>query len=201
MNYIVSQFGYPKGIIGWIIGKIMAIKTKKRMLWGVAQLNIQKQDNILEIGFGPGTAIEKVAAIATEGFITGIEISDIMKKQATKRLAKNIGQGQVKLELGSVSLLPYNDNSFDKVFTINSLLYWPNPVEALKEVKRILKPNGLVAIIQQPRSMKTGLGIEENGEDIFNQVTAAGFRNVVIDSKPMKPVTCWCVKAIKPLPG
>ena len=120
------------------------------------------------------------------------------KNQATKRLASNIRRGQVKLELGSVSSLPYNENSFDKVFAINSLLYWPNPVEDLKEVKRVLKSNGLVAIIQQPRSMKTGLGIEENGEDISKQIAAAGFVNVVIDSTPMKPVTCWCVKGIKP---
>lgn len=197
MSYIVSQFGYPKGIVGWFVGKIMSVKSRERMLWGVEQLNIQKQDKILEIGFGPGTAIEKIAAIATEGFIAGIEISDVMRNQATKRLADNIRHGHVKLDLGSASSLPYNDNSFDKVFAINSFLYWPNPIEDLKEVKRVLKPKGLFAIIQQPRSMKTGLGIEENAEGICTQITEAGFSNVVISSKPMKPVTCWCVKGIK----
>ena len=120
-----------------------------------------------------------------------------MRNQATKRLAANIKQGHVKLDLGSASSLPYNDNSFDKVFAINSLLYWPNPIQNLKEVKRVLKPNGLVAIIQQPRSMKTSLGIEKNGEDIADQLTEAGFLNVIINSKPMKPVTCWCVKGIE----
>jgi ubiquinone/menaquinone biosynthesis C-methylase UbiE len=176
----------------------MAIKSRERMLWGVAQLNIQKNDNVLEIGFGPGTAIETIATIATEGFIAGIEISDVMINQATKRLAANIKQGQVKLELGSVSSLPYGDNTFDKVFAINSLLHWPNPVEDLKEIKRVLKPKGIIAIIQQPRSMKTGLGLEESGEDISAKIKEAGFSNVTIDSKPMKPVTCWCVKGTKP---
>ncbi len=168
------------------------------MLWSIEQLNIQKQDHILEIGFGPGTAIEKAATIATEGSVTGIEISDTMKKQANKRLAKNIQCEQVKLQLGSVSSLPFEDNSFDLVYAINSLLYWPNPIDDLQEVKRVLKPGGVVAIIQQPRSQKTGFGLEENGEDISKQIKEAGFSDVSIDSKPMKPVTCWCVKGIKP---
>lgn len=198
MSYIISQFANPKGIIGWIVGKIMAIKSKERMLWGVEQLNLQRQDNILEIGFGPGTAIEKVAAIATEGFIAGIDISEVMRDQATKRLAVNIRQGQVKLKLGSISSLSYKDNSFDKVFAINSLLYWPDPVENLKEIMRVLKPKGVVSIIQQPRSMKTGLGIEEEVEGIVTQITEAGFLSVKIDSKFIQPVTCWCLKGSKP---
>ncbi len=62
----------------------------------------------------------------------------------------------------------------------------------------MLKPGGFVAIIQQPRSVKTGRAVEENGDKIANQITDAGFRDVIIDSKPMKPVTCLCVKGIKP---
>ena len=101
------------------------------------------------------------------------------------------------LKHGSVSALPYNDDTFDKVFAINSSPFWPEPAENLKELQRVLKPGGLIAITLQPRWAKTDEMVQEIGEEIATQLATAGFGRVRPAFKSMKPVTSVCVLGIK----
>ena len=196
-RYIVSQFGNPRGIIGRVVGKVMVRKNRGRSKWVVSQLDIQRQDRVLEIGFGPGLAVQEVASIATDGFVAGIDHSAVMVSQANKRNAQAIAAGRVELKCGSVAALPYADGAFDKVFSINSIMFWPEPVENLKEIRRVLKVGGLCVVAQQPRWAKTEADVQEEAEEMQAQMTAAGFDSVRLIEKAMKPVKCLCVFGTK----
>ena len=84
---IAAQFGKPTGLLGNLAGFIMASRSSnvERCNWAVSLLNLQSTDRVLEIGFGPGIAIQKMSEIVKEGVIWGIDHSDIMLKQASKR--------------------------------------------------------------------------------------------------------------------
>ena len=56
----------------------MAYENRERNAWAVSLLKVQEADRVLEIGFGPGWAIERVAALASAGFVAGVEHSQTM---------------------------------------------------------------------------------------------------------------------------
>lgn len=112
----------------------------------VERLDIKPGDRVLEVGFGPGMAIQLIAAKISSGKVTGIDCSEEMMKLATARNAAAISSGKVELRLGSVEALPFNSDTFDKALAINSMQVWPDAVAGLHETRRVLKPGGRVAL-------------------------------------------------------
>ena len=92
-----TQFGRPAGLLGHIAGKIMAFtpSNKDRIHWTISLLDIKPDDRLLEIGFGPGYAIEIVSKMVPKGFIAGIDHSEVMVRHAAKRNARAIREGKV----------------------------------------------------------------------------------------------------------
>lgn len=66
------QFGKPEGLNGSIAGKLMASTGAEKNKWTISLLNIQPSDNVLEIGFGPGVAIELVSNMIQDGPVAAV---------------------------------------------------------------------------------------------------------------------------------
>jgi len=193
---IAEQFGKPSGFLGSIAGFIMAKRSSniERNEWGISLLNIQPSDHVLEIGFGPGVAIQKMCELVTDGIIYGIDHSELMVKKASDRNKNAILSGKVKLMLASVSELPSVDHPIDKVIDINSFQFWDDPVNSLQEIKRMMKPHGIIAIVHQPR--KPGATDQDSidASDQFSKyLENAQYNNIRIEKKLMKPVSTVCV--------
>lgn len=190
-----AQFGRPSGIWGVIAGAIMATarSNQERVRWTIQLLDLQPNDRVLEIGFGPGYAIAEACKLLPGGFIAGVDHSEVMVRQATKRNTVAIRNGKVDLKLGSASDLPIYGEPFDKIFTINSIHFWTNPMSTLKELHERLKPGGLIAVTLQPRSRgsssETTKGI---GKELKTNLEEAGFRNVRVEFKHAKPAPVTC---------
>jgi ubiquinone/menaquinone biosynthesis C-methylase UbiE len=121
----------------------MAVENRERIAWAVMLLGVQPADHVLEIGFGPGIAIERLASIVH--LVAGVDVSEVMVAQASRRNAAAIRAGRVDLTQGSAGNLPYLDQQFDRVLAINSLHIWSAPQTGLHEIHRVLKPGGLRA--------------------------------------------------------
>jgi ubiquinone/menaquinone biosynthesis C-methylase UbiE len=197
MNYIVSQFAHPRGPIGRLVGMIMAYENRARNAWAVSLLKVQEADRVLEIGFGPGWAIERVAAVATAGFVAGVEHSQTMVQVATKRNAAVVREGRLVLQQGSALALPYETGSFNKVLVVNSLHHWPERLAGLLEAWRVLMPGGFVVIVEQPRSATSEAGLRELRQELAAQVASAGFRHIHSESKAMQPAASVAVIGAK----
>jgi ubiquinone/menaquinone biosynthesis C-methylase UbiE len=76
--------------------------TVERNDWAVSLLKLQPTDRVLEIGFGPGVAIQKMSEFVKEGLIWGIDHSEVMLRQASKRNKEAISADRVRLLLGSL---------------------------------------------------------------------------------------------------
>jgi ubiquinone/menaquinone biosynthesis C-methylase UbiE len=190
MQSFYAQFEYPKGRLGWLVGWLMAIETRERNAWAVSMLRLQPTDRILEIGFGPGSAIAEAAK--TAHFVAGIDHSEVMLRQASNFKARAIRQGHVELQLGTADHLPYPSATFDIVFAINSLHIWSDKTAALKEIRRVLKPEGRIAIFEQPFRGDP----HEAGQKTFAILSEAGFKRLNVTEKPMKPVATVCVEGL-----
>lgn len=184
-----SQFAHPKGWLGRLVGLILALKNRERNAWVVSLLDVQPDDQVLEIGFGPGQAIEEVAKLAQNGLVAGIDLSHVMVTQASKRNAAAIRSGRVLLQQGAESPLPFEDNKFNKVFAVNSMQFWSNPTAGLEEVRRVLKPGGRVVITIQPMWAKTEEEVRSVTEKLVFQLKQVGFQQVRLETRQSKPIT------------
>jgi len=128
---LVRQFGHPRGLPGRVVGGVMAHRSsnRRRNLWAVSLLDVQAADRVLEVGFGPGVAIDELARLAHHGAVYGIDHSDVMVRQATKRNRAAVRAGLVDLRLGSVDDLPAFAEPLDKILAVNSVGFWPGPWE------------------------------------------------------------------------
>ncbi len=197
-RHLSSQFGNPRGFLGYLAGQAMAIKNRARIEWAIELLDVQQSERILEIGFGPGLAVREMSKTTTSGFIAGIDRSELMVKQASQLNRIAIAQEKVELKQGSADRpLDYLSDSFDKVLTINSHFFWENPTLSFQEVQRVLKPEGLLFIIWQPRWAKTEQEVKDSVNKTSEQLSNAGFEITELKFKPLKPVTGICVLAKK----
>jgi ubiquinone/menaquinone biosynthesis C-methylase UbiE len=194
-RFLRVQFGKPAGVWGHLVGRIM-VRTPsnmERIRWTLSTLNAQPADRVLEIGFGPGIAIELLSQIVTGGRIVGLDHSDVMVAQARKRNADAIRTGRVDLRLGSVSNLPDFGEPFDKIFTINSIHFWQEPVDCLKALRAALRPGGLIVVTIQPRSRgATEATTTVIGEELTANLARAGFTRCRLEIRHTKPVATAC---------
>jgi len=117
--------------------------------WSLRHVSIGKTAIILDIGCGGGRTINKLAAIASAGKIFGIDYSEESVAVARKTNARWIDIGRVEIEHGSVSHLPFADNTFDLVTAIETHLFWPDLPSDVREVFRVLKPDGEFMIVSE----------------------------------------------------
>ncbi|NJO88251.1 MAG: class I SAM-dependent methyltransferase [Chloroflexia bacterium] len=198
---LFKQFRKPTGSLGRVIGWLMSIKNKDRASWTIDNLRINPGDKLLEIGYGPGVTLGKAANRLTSGFIAGIDHSEIMLKQATKRNKKHIENNKVKLEQGTIWDLEYPDNHFDTIYGSNVHFFWKDPVEEFTELVKLLKPEGQLLMVFQPRWTTTEDEVKEVAEKTKIQYEKVGLTNIKTDFKKMSPVTCISIigKKISPI--
>lgn len=103
----------------------------------------------LEIGFGPGLAIAELAGLA--GRVHGIDHSAAMVRRATRRNSRAIRDGRVRLVHASVDRLPEFGEQLDVIMAVNSAKFWAEPAARLRDLRRLLRPSGRIALAIQPR--------------------------------------------------
>ncbi|NDJ74676.1 MAG: methyltransferase domain-containing protein [Chloroflexi bacterium] len=194
---IKSQFGHPRGLMGRFTSRMMVRLNAERNEWAVSLLDAQPGDYVLEIGFGPGQALQQVAQRVTNGYVAGIDVSELMFQQAKARNAVAIHDGRLDLRLGSVDDLPFESDSFDKVYAVNSLHHWPDQAAGLAEIHRVLKPGGKLLVISQPRWVQSEDEIRPMADKLAALLTVAGFHDIQTEFKPLQPVTAIALHAHK----
>jgi ubiquinone/menaquinone biosynthesis C-methylase UbiE len=116
-----AHFRNPKGILGRIAGLLRVMTNRRINRFVVEMLDVQARDRVLEFGFGPGAGIAMLAECAKEGLVAGVDPSPTMVAQAAGRNRIPLRSGRVELKVGSVSAIPYPDESFNKVCSINNI--------------------------------------------------------------------------------
>lgn len=185
-----DHYRQPRGIKGYIAGKRMAEQHRPENLWTLSLLNAQPTDHILEIGFGPGLALEQLAPQLTAGSLIGVDFSHTMVHMASRRNARSIQAGHVKLLHGDAAHLPFENASFDKIYSIHSLYFWPDPMLVVQEILRVLKPGGIICLtfLSQDRWPGAGVGTDKchvySADDSINLLLRGGFAQAHIDKGP-----------------
>ncbi len=154
------------------------------------RMQLRPDEAVLDVGCGSGWLVRLIARLVPQGRVAGIDLSDEMIRQAREESA---GEERVRFEVGSAEHIPFPDASFDRIVSIESAYYWPNPPAGLREIARVTKPSGSAWILinyykdnpecQQwgPLLPPTHLLSADEWADLFRQ---AGFTDVQHDRIP-----------------
>lgn len=180
---IARQAARPTGALGWLLGRIMAVETAEANQVAVEMLELRRTDHVLEIGFGHGATIERLSRIVDAGVVEGIDVSSTMVRLATRRNRDDVARGRVRLRVGSAERLPYPDGHFDRVLSVHTLYFWPQPAGAFAEMRRVLRPSGrlVVAWRDDPESRRlfpASVYRFHDEDGVARMLTDAGFAAV-----------------------
>src|SRR5215208_4860948 len=190
-----AQFGRPTGFWGCAAGLLMAHRSsnRRRNAWAVSLLDVRPEDRVLEIGLGPGLAIRELGRLAAEGYVCGIDHSELMVRRAKRLNAEGLRRGVVDLRLGSVpEEMPAFDEPFDKILAVNATMFWREPVARLEELRSLLRSGGLIAVAHQPRGPRASDETSTAwGREWEAALAQAGFSEVRLETMALKPaVVC-----------
>lgn len=137
----------PQGEDGATMLKRMNESHSPVTCWALEHWQIAPGEEILDIGCGGGATLKRMGEKITTGHLTGIDYSPVSVETSLKTNRQDVESGKMKVLEGSVEALPFADDGFDKIITVESFYFWPDPQENLKEVQRILKKGGTFLLV------------------------------------------------------
>lgn len=135
-----------KGFFGWLTRKLFERENGFLELNAVKLCDLNPNHQILELGFGPGLGLEAAYKQIKDGSgkVWGLDLSPYMLEVAGNRLKDAIDSGKVELCLGNVMEIPFEANTFDRVFHCNCFYFWPDFNKSVQEIYRVMKPESLM---------------------------------------------------------
>lgn len=106
----------------------------------------ESDGNILDIGFGGGAALKNLEDRFPKTTLYGIDVSETAVDAATDYNRDAVIEGRMRLRQGEVSDLPYGDDMFSLILSVESYFFWPDFAEDVKGIARILKSGGSLLI-------------------------------------------------------
>ncbi len=147
------------GLKSWAFSLVQGNAKRNKGL--VEFAGIGPGDRVLDIGCGPGAALEAAVAAGADS-VSGVDPSPSMVARASKRVPSAV------VKEGSVESLPFDDGEFTAVWSIATFHHWANREGGLKEMLRVVKPGGAFYIVEgelKPRKTD-GHGLTRNDAEI-----------------------------------
>jgi ubiquinone/menaquinone biosynthesis C-methylase UbiE len=132
-SLLMRMFGRSQGALGRLGGLTMARGNYDRGTWVIDPLEIRPNDRVLEVGFGSGVLIQRVAAAAAS--VAGADLSQEMVEQVRARNAGVSTYAAAPWRVCRMILIPSMQAP-----AVNSFQVWQNAVAGLREIHRVMKP-------------------------------------------------------------
>ena len=197
---VVAQAHNPTGPVGHVVSWIFGHRSSnvRRNRWAVELLEVKPSDRVIELGCGPGVAVAALADRATHGLVVGVDHSAVVLGQARRRNADAIKAGRVRLIHAPVEHLQVADGPFDAALAANTVGMWPEPTVRLREIGRLLRPGGRIALVSQPRCPGATAATSAAAADrLAAQLSQAGFEDMRVETLGLDPPAV-CVLATQP---
>ena len=139
----LDRAGYVPGY-GTAAGQYMAVRTASNSA-DFFLPHLRPGMNVLDCGCGSGTITTGLAEVVSPGEVVGVDHEPVQVEQA-RALAAERGVDNVRFETADVFALPFADGTFDAAFAHAVLMHVGDRAAALREMRRVVRPGGVVAI-------------------------------------------------------
>jgi len=203
-KFVAQQLSRPSGLIGqFILGPVWNKRNAALNDVAFDHLALNPHDRVLEVGFGGGYLLGRMSTVVTGGCLSGVDVSPAMVAVCEKRFASLVQSGRLDLKCARAESLPYPDDHFTKVCTVNSIFYWQSVPQALAEFRRVLRDDGLLmmcftckASIEKRGFTRQGVATYE-ADDVRHVTEAAGFCSIRITHNSDKHRAFVCLTGRK----
>lgn len=145
----MSQCQKPSGPLGRMVLWLMNRRHSTLTDWGLAHVRIESRDVILDVGCGGGRTVDKLARMAADGKVYGIDHAQQSVTASRALNRQRLELGTVDIQRASVTELPFPDATFDLVTAIETHFWWADLAGGMREIGRVLKPGGRLVIISE----------------------------------------------------
>lgn len=184
----------PRGSAGEQMLNRMNESHRSVTEWALGFFDLNGIERFLDIGCGGGETLKTVSKLIPNAMLTGVDYSELSVGLTRKNNADLVDSGKLTVTWADVADLPFADESFDRIITVESFYFWSDPQNDLREVCRVLSKGGVFLIVADvygdaeltPENIAS---IEKY--NLFNPTLAefesllknAGFRDVSIHTK------------------
>jgi len=172
LKEIARQLSCPDGEHGVKAGEMMNVSNIGMTKSVIDALQLKPHDVILEIGHGNAAHVADILGLAENITYFGADISKTIIAEAEKINYSFIEKNQASFHLTNGTTLPFDDKFFDKIFTVNTIYFWQNPVKYLEEIKRVLKPDGILVIAFADKTFMKTLPFTKFGFELYDEQKA-----------------------------
>lgn len=169
LQQLASQLSCPKNDDGIEVANMMHSSNIGMTRAAINALQMVNGDLILELGHGNCKHLPEILNKAKNTAYYGLEISELMHKEAAEFNKTAIEAKRASFQLYNGSQIPFAENTFSKILTVNTIYFWENPEEFIKEIYRVLKPNGLLAIAFADKDFMESLPFTIYGFDLYSK--------------------------------
>jgi len=203
-GYLARQLSIPSGIVGRLV--LAPLWNRRNSALNDAALEslaLDPRDRVLEVGFGGGYLLGRMAAVVTEGLVAGVDVSQAMLEYCERRYRPLIEEGRLELSCAGAEALPHPSGRFTKAVTVNSLFYWDDVPQALAELCRVLEKGCRLVLcltckgsLEKRDFARQGLALYED-EELCRAVQAAGFGQLELSRAADRHREFVCLVGIK----
>ncbi|MFE4763651.1 class I SAM-dependent methyltransferase [Bacillus mycoides] len=178
LQRLIEQAKNPRGTIGSSMLCIMNAAHTRLTNWALQKIHIREDAVILDIGCGGGKTIHSLSRLTPHGKIYGIDYSEQAVENSKKTNTKDVETEKVIIHQASVSSIPYNTNFFDLITALQTHYFWPDVANDMKEVFRVLKPNGSFLLVAETFKIQYHMDKFKTTEELVNLFYKTGFTSV-----------------------
>ena len=196
---LIEQFKLPRGAFGALAGHMMARKNRERIRWAVSEMNIRSGDRVLEIGYGPGTAIAEIFKQTPNCRVSGTDPSDVMYAQAERKNRRHVEAKNLRLRALAAADYDGQDGPFDLIFGINVFPFCPDPAGLVRKSVSWLKSGGRLVIVHQvPMKSVEPAFIDAKESEFSTWQSQSGLHISRQHRLPAKPNPVLFIEGFKP---
>ena len=186
---LIENAAKPEGFWGKLMLRSMNKGHHALTDWALAYVDPTNGCRALDIGRGGGRTVSQPCDLVGSGKVTGVDYSALCVKKSEKLNSKNVLCGRAEFRQASVSELPFAEDSFDLVTGIETYYFWPDKLNDLKEVRRVMRRNGTLLLVFEMmkddsdpdkwKAVEKRLGVSAVGRsEIAEMLLRAGFQNI-----------------------
>ncbi|NQT25231.1 methyltransferase domain-containing protein [candidate division KSB1 bacterium] len=180
MKKFQRQLQHPSGFFGrTLLPRLWNRWNQELHKVAFQALDVQPSDRVLEIGFGGGSLLKRVYPIIHTGIMVGVDHSLAVCQHCSKQFKNPLQSGQMGLGQSRAETLPFVRESFDTVYSVNSVFFWSDIPVAFQEIARVLKQSGKhVVVFTDSKSLKEHSALR----DAFNPVMPSEISEMLSNS-------------------
>ena len=182
LQAIASQLKHPAGEKGIEMGNMMNETNINMTRHSVQNLHIEPGNTILELGHGNARHVEFIFEQAENIKYYGLEMSELMFQEARQINRNYVSQKQAFFSVYDGNTIPFEDNAFNKVFTVNTIYFWQEPEKLLLEIYRVLQLKGILCITFAEESFMKQLPFTQFEFELYSTEKAEN----LIEKSPFK---------------